>query len=133
MPHWKSYQDPGIWLGPADFDTEKTVTISRVEAESGEDNKKIMVMIFSHNGKEIPRKLQVAKSSRYALSLFFRSDDTDKWIGKEVTLYATKCLAFGDVEPCVRFKVGKTIDDKVKKWMKKRKASPRAYIDEGAK
>lgn len=132
MPHYRTFQDPTEWLGPQDFPSPKTVTIGRVEKEQvdGPDGKKsAMVFYFTHKGKELKRKLQVPKSVAYALSLHFDTPDTDQWLGKDITLYATRCLAFGQVEECVRIQVGEHIDKQVKSWLKKRRVSPRVYID----
>lgn len=125
--HWKSFQDPGEYLQPHQFAEPKTVTISRVCAEKDPEGKTSMVIYFSHKGKELKQKMHVAKSVRYSISLYLGSDETEDWHGKDITIYQTKCLSFGVVEPCIRLKVSKEIDDKVRAWLKKRKSSIKCY------
>ena len=45
-----------------------------------------------------------------------------------MTLFATKCLSFGDVEECVRIRFPEEIDARIYKWLKKRKANRSTYI-----
>ena len=71
--------------------------------------------------------MKVPKSVLYGLSLAYGSE-TDAWIGKPVVLFAAKCLSFGDVEECVRIRFAPEIDAKIRKWLKKRKASAGAYM-----
>lgn len=132
MPHWKSLLDPSVYLGPQDFPTDKTVTISRVvrekmPAREGEEEQSGVMMYFAHKGAELPRKYKVAKSVLYGLNLTF-GPDTDGWVGKEVTLFAAKCLSFGEVEECVRVRFSPDVDKRIRAWLKKRKASPSAYM-----
>lgn len=142
MAHWKTLLDPGIFIGPQDFPTDKTVKISRVVREKmparkkddgeveAEDQAGVMMYFIAGNPpKELARKYKVAKSVMYGLSLTFGTD-TDAWIGKDVTLFAAKCLSFGDVEECVRIRFSEQVDAKIRKWLKKRKASPSAYMIE---
>jgi len=131
MPHWKSLLDPTVFLGPQDFAKDKTVAISRVvrEALPERDGSKTegAMMYFAYKGAELPRKLKLPKSLMYGLSLTFGSD-TDAWVGKEVTLYAARCLSFGEVEECVRIRFAPEVDDKIVRWLKKRKKDPRMYL-----
>ena len=132
MAHYKQLLDPGIFIGPQDFEVERTVTISRVVREDmpkrdGEDKSASPMMYFSHGEKEMARKYKVPKSVLYGLSLLFGTD-VDLWKGKPVTLFAAKCMSFGEVEECVRIKFPDDIDSKIRKWMKKRKANVSAYI-----
>lgn len=136
MPHWRSLLDPGIFLGAQDFPTDKTVKISRVvrekmPARDGEPEEAGVMMYFAHGNppKELPRKYKLAKSVMYGLSLTFGTD-TDGWVGKDVTLFAAKCLSFGSEEECVRIRFAPDVDAKIRKWLKKRKASPSAYMIE---
>jgi hypothetical protein len=132
MPHYKSLLDPGIYLGPQDFPKEKTVTISRVVREKmpprdGEDEEWSPIIYFAHKGIELPRKYKCPKSVLHGLSLVFGTD-IDVWRGQTVTLFAAKCLAFGEIEDCIRVRFSSAIDSKIRKWMKKRGTSPKAYM-----
>lgn len=143
MAHWKSLLDPTVYVGAQDFTTDKTVAISRVVREvmptrDKDEAEQSAVMIYfaprkadGSLGAELVRKYKAPKSVMYGLSLTFGTD-TDSWIGKDVTLFAAKCLSFGDVEECVRVRFAADVDRKIRGWLKKRKASPKAYMLEGA-
>lgn len=128
MPHWKTLLDPGEYLGPQDFEKPKAVTIARLSSESAskDDPKKSPTMYFEHNGKELPRKYKVPKSVMYGLSLTLGTDYS-AWSGKTITLESAHCMSFGEKEECIRVQFPDEIETKVKKWMKKRKASVSAY------
>ena len=128
MPHWKSLLDPGIFLGPQDFDQPKKVTIARLASEtsSKEDTTKAPMMYFEHGGKELPRKYKVPKSVMYGLSLMLGTDYAG-WAGKTITLEKAYCMSFGDREECVRVQFPPEIDEKIFKWLKKRKANKSCY------
>lgn len=130
--HYKKLLDPSIFVGPQDFTTDKTVTISRVVREGmpkrdDEKSAEAPMIYLAHNGKELERKYKAPKSVLYGLSLTY-GVDTDQWIGKPVTLFAAKCMAFGEVEECVRIRFTPEVDAKIIKWLKKRKANRSAYI-----
>jgi hypothetical protein len=132
MTHYKTLLDPTEFLGPADFPTPKTVTISRAVREKmperkGEATTEAPMLYFSHNGQEIKRKYKVPKSVLYALSLLL-GPDIDEWKGKQITLMAAKCLSFGEVEECVRPVLSVDVEAKVFKWLKKRKSSSQAFM-----
>lgn len=134
MSHYKNLLDPGIFLGPQDFPGEgREVTISRVAREDlpKRDGEKAqsapMLYILDKSGKEYARKLKIPKSVLYGLSLAL-GNETDAWAGKKITLFATKCLSFGEVEECLRVRFPADIDAKVRRWLKKRKANASAYM-----
>jgi len=133
MPHYKMLLDPGVFVGPQDFDKDKTVQISRIvrEAMPARDGDKEAqsgcMLYFKVGDKELARKYKVPKSVLYGLSLTYGTD-TDAWVGQPVTLFAAKCMSFGEVEECVRIRFEAAIDTKIRKWLKKRKASPSAYM-----
>jgi hypothetical protein len=132
MAHYKQLLDPGIFIGPQDCQTDRTVTISRVVREDmpkrdGEDKTASPMMYFAHGDKEMSRKYKVPKSVLYGLSLMLGTD-SDGWKGKPVTLFAATCMSFGEVEECVRIRFPDEIQAKIRKWMKKRKANVSAYI-----
>lgn len=134
MTHYKTLLDPGEFLGPQDFPTEREVTISRAVSEEMEDReekgkKKRCPMIYlkGKDGGEYPRKFKVPKSVLYGLSCLLGTD-IDTWKDQKITLFAAKCMSFGDVEECIRVRFPADIEAKVYKWLKKRKASRSAYI-----
>lgn len=132
MAHYKTLLDPGLFIGPQDFPNDKTLTISRCIREAipkreGEESTASPMMYFTHAGAELPRKYKLPKSVLYGLSLMFGTDLED-WSGKQVTLFATECMSFGEVEECIRVRFPNEIDIKIKKWLKKRKANPAAYM-----
>jgi hypothetical protein len=133
MTHYRCLLDPGVFIGPQDFPAPKTVTISRAVREAmptrdKEDAGESSPMLyFSHQGKELPRKYKVPKSVLFGLSLLL-GPDIDKWPGQSIVLFATRCMSFGEIEDCIRVQFPSDIDQKVRKWMKKRKASVSAYM-----
>ena len=134
MAHYRTLLDPGIFVGPQDFATEKTVAISRVVREAmpkrdGEATDSAPMIYFSHAGKELPRKYKAPKSVLHGLALMYGTE-TDAWLGKEITLFAAKCMSFGEVEECIRIRFPPAIDSKIRKWLKKRKSNPNSYIIE---
>jgi hypothetical protein len=132
MRNYRTLLDPGLFIGPQDLPEPKTVTISRAvrEAIPGRDGEKgdsSPMLYFSYQGKELPRKYKVPKSVLFGLSLLL-GPDIDAWPGKSIVLFATRCMSFGEVEDCIRVQFPADIDGKVRKWMKKRKASLSAYM-----
>jgi hypothetical protein len=132
--HYKALLDPGEFLGPQDFQTEREVTISRAVAEGladRDDKTKTkrcpMIYIKTKDGGEYPRKFKVPKSVLYGLSLLLGTE-TDAWAGQKITIFSTFCMSFGDKEECLRVRFPAEIDQKIRKWLKKRKASPSAYM-----
>jgi hypothetical protein len=133
MKDYRTLLDPTDFLGPADFPSPKSVTISRAVREKIDlkDPKSLdaPMLYFTHNGQEIKRKYKVPKSVLYALSLLL-GPDIDEWKGKQVTLMAANCLSFGEVESCIRPVLPPEIKSKVFKWLSKRKSSPKAFMIE---
>lgn len=133
MPHYRTLLDPGIFLNPSDFPSERSVKIARVireklpEREGEKATAAPMIYILGKDGAEYARKFKVPKSVLYGLSEMLGSN-TDEWIGKEIVIFATKCMSFGDVEECLRVRFDASIEVKIARWMKKRKANPKAYM-----
>lgn len=138
MAHYKLLLDPAKFLSPQDFPTEREVTINRLSrdvlpAREGEQETSApMLYVRSKEGTEYPRPMKIPKSVLHGLSLSF-GVDTDAWVGQKIAVYSTRCLAFGEIEECLRVRFSPEIDAKVRKWLKKRKASPSAYIYEERK
>lgn len=138
MGHYKLLLDPGKFLGPADFPVEREVTIHRVAKEEMPSREKDeakttapMLYVRTKDGAEYPRCYKVPKSVLYGLSLALGTD-TDGWVGQRISLFAAHCMSFGEKEECLRVRFTAEIDGKIRRWLKKRKASPSAYIIEAA-
>jgi hypothetical protein len=134
MPHYRSLYPPSDFLGPQDFPAPgREVTISRValaempEREGKKKEKAACLWITAKDGSEYPRRLKLPKSFIFALSELL-GPDYDQWAGKKITLVSAHCLAFGDVEECVRPVLPNAINDKVSAWLKRRNSSPRAWM-----
>lgn len=134
MGHYKLLLDPGKFLTDADFPAEgKEVTISRISKEQmperkGEEKTSApMLYIKTKDGGEYPRPYKVPKSVLYGLSLALGTE-TDVWKDQKITIFSAHCMSFGDREPCLRVRFPAEIDGKIRKWLKKRKASPSAYM-----
>lgn len=137
MAHWKMLLNPSEYLGAQDFPEPKEVVISRVVREEAptrdEDDDKTgspkkppemhpVMYIVGRDGNEYPRRLKMPKTVLYGLSHML-GPDYDKWAGQKVTIYATKCKSFGEIEECVRIKFDAKIIGKIKAYCKKRKVS----------
>lgn len=131
--HYKKLLDPAKFLGAQDFIADREVTISRVvreemPARDGETKTAApMLYIKTKDGAEYARPYKVPKSVLYGLSLHLGTE-TDAWVDKKITLFAAYCMSFGEKEECVRVRFPAEIEVKIRKWLKKRKASPSAYM-----
>ena len=132
MKHWKTLLDPGVFLGPQDFPEPRAVTIARIAREKmpardGEpEQSSPMLYIQAKDGTEYPRKLKLPKTVLYGLSIAL-GPDLDQWVGKQITVYATTCLSFGQPEECLRVQFDPQIEAKVIAYCKKRKVNPKVY------
>ncbi len=133
MPHFKLLLDPAKYLGAVDFPKEREVTISRIVREAlptrekDEKQSAPMLYILGRDGKEHARPIKVPKSVLYGLSLLLTTD-TDTWAGKKIRIFPAICTAFGELEECLRVRFQAEIDQKVRGWIRKRKAPASAYI-----
>jgi len=136
MAHYKSFRDPGALIQEHEITAPRPVKISRFDRfkmpeRDGEKSEACQVIyILGKDGSEYPRPFKAPKSVQHGLSLLFGPDAED-WKGKDVTIFATKCMSFGEVEPCIRIQFPAEIDSKIRKWLKKRKANPSAYMVKG--
>lgn len=127
--HYRALLNPTDFIGPQDCDSPFTATISRVVREVVQEGKpeKAPIMYFKNGEGEAPKKFKVPKSVMYGLSLTF-GNDVDTWVGQTIELYKAWCMSFGEEEECVRVRFAPDIDTKIRKWLKKRGASPNAYM-----
>lgn len=79
------------------------------------------ILYFSHNGTELKKSwFGVPPASvLYPLELMY-GHEHEEWTGKDITIYRTKCFAFGKTENCFRIQVpadvrAKTIANIIKK------------------
>lgn len=131
--HYKQLLDPGKFLQPSDFTKDTKITISRISREDlpardKEDKQSApMLYMLGRDKKEYARPFKVPKSVLYGLSLLLGTE-TDAWVGKEIVLFPAFCMSFGDREECLRVRFPADVENKIRKWLKKRKASPSCYI-----
>ena len=123
--HYRKLYPPGEFLGPQDFETPREVTISRVALaempeRDGVKERAACLWIIDAKGNEYPRRLKLPKTVLFAFSIILGSD-VDQWPGKKLTLKATWCLSFGEVEECVRPVLDAAMTKKVLDRLKKRK------------
>lgn len=142
MTSYKTLLDPGVYLGAHDLKgMDVKLTIARIAREELPSRKKqdgtqepkesAPMIYFSHKGVERDKRWKVPKSCMYALNLLFGSD-YEAWIGKEITLFPVKCMAFGEIEDAIRIRLSADQEAAIYKWLKKRKANRNAYIMQGA-
>jgi hypothetical protein len=103
MPHYKLLY-PRDYVGACDLDKgDRTVTIASVKieelhsADRGKKAEKKPVLFF----KDATKKLVLNKTNAAIIAELYGTN-TDKWIGKPITLYATTCSSFGKTTECVR-------------------------------
>ena len=93
---------PGDYLSAVEFKgKDVTLTVAAVSKESlqladgGKKDK--MVIRFERT----PKKLVCNKTNADSIAQVYGSE-AEKWVGKRVTFYPTRCLAFGDMVECIR-------------------------------
>lgn len=106
MPHFRKLFDERF-IGSYDLEGNENgllVTISRLEVEkmqaSQGDEPKDKPVLYFNEGK---KGLVLNKTTAKAIAAMYGSD-TDGWLGKEIILYATTCMAFGEEVECIRVK-----------------------------
>jgi hypothetical protein len=79
---------PSKYLKPTDIeDEDAALTIKSIKAEEvGQERDNKYVLYF----KEIDKGLVMNKTNTQTIAKVLKSDDTDEWIGKQITLYATE-------------------------------------------
>jgi hypothetical protein len=95
---------PSDYLNAADLKgKEVAVTIGKVFIDDVPDpqgtKQKKPVILFEGKVKKWP----LPKTCARVISKRF-GNDTEQWIGKQVTIYPTTCKAFGETVECVRIK-----------------------------
>lgn len=103
MPHWKSMMDRDFIFAFDLNGKEVAVTISRVEAGtlSGSGGRKAKKPVVYFEGKEKGLALNATNCKTIA-KLY--GNYTEKWIGKQVTLYPTTTEMAGETVECIRIR-----------------------------
>lgn len=101
MPHWKSMMDRDFIFAFDLNGKEVTVTISRVEAGTlnGSSGRKAKKPIVYFEGKEKGLALN-ATNCKTVAKLY--GNYTEKWIGKQITIYPTTTDMAGETVECIR-------------------------------
>jgi len=136
MAHYLSLYDESLYLGAQDFpkpsklkifSVERSKVAHKVEREGEPDEFKAMIYVTNKAGEKHPRAFIYPRSIGKLMAMR-HGTDTDNWVGKEITLYATKCYSFGEITDCIRIVATDKEHDKIRLWLKKRKANPDSYI-----
>lgn len=95
---------PNDYMAAVEFKgRDVTLTIAAVSKESLQmtdgGKKAKMVLRF----KETMKKLVCNKTNADSIAQMYQTK-AEAWVGKRITLYPTKCLAFGDMVECVRIR-----------------------------
>jgi len=104
MTHWRKMFDERF-IGSWDFEgkpegvvTIKSVQIEELQTQDGTSAKK--PVLYFTKGK---KGMVLNKTNARVIAELY-GNDTDKWVGKSVALFATTCQAFGKTVECVRVK-----------------------------
>lgn len=103
MAHYRLMY-PSEYLNAADLlGKDVKVTIERIEMEAvpGADGTKKQKPVVTFKGKS--KRLPLPKTCAKTIAARFGTD-TEKWIGKEITVYPTTCMAFGQEVECIRIR-----------------------------
>ncbi len=95
---------PSEYVAACDLHGKDAVmTILRVELEKviGSDGKSQEKPVIYF--EKAQKRMVCCKTNAKAIAKL-HGNDTDKWIGKKITLYPTTCLAFGQEVECIRVK-----------------------------
>lgn len=84
---------PSKYLNAKDFDEDQTLTIKEWSQEEfdGDNGKENKVILYFN---ETPKGFVLNKTNWASIEKVTGSDDTDDWVGRQITLYATE-VPFG--------------------------------------
>jgi len=92
---------PPPHLEAADLDGDTEVTVKSVgHAEVGEEKAKKGIILF----KEFPRSMVVNRTNLRRIATQ-HGEETDKWVGKTVTLFPSETDFAGRTVPCIRVRI----------------------------
>lgn len=107
---------PSRYLCAADLhDKDVHLTIAELKVEDlqvkGGDSERKPVLYFEETRAKAEKQGNPKKEKRLVLNktnalqiAALHGTETDEWVGKRITLYATMCQAFGDTVDCIRVK-----------------------------
>lgn len=104
MPHYRILY-PSEYLNAADLleksGGEAKLTIEKVAVEEvpGSDGSKKPKPVVWFKGAK--KRMPLPKICAKKIAGMF-GNNTDDWVGKEITVYATTCQAFGQETECIR-------------------------------
>lgn len=105
---------PREFLGAPDLQgKEVTLTISKLKQEEiptdrGPETKWVMHFVemearVKANPKALNRRMVLNRTAAKTITKLY-GPETNDWVGKRITLYATQCKAFGEVVDCIRIR-----------------------------
>jgi hypothetical protein len=88
------------YVAACDLESDRSVTIKEVKQEEvkNESGTDVCPIVYF---AELPKPLVMNKTNAKRIATMY-GPDTDHWIGKQVTLYASETTYRGEVVPCVR-------------------------------
>ena len=93
---------PGRFLSADDLDgKDYTLTIANIGIEQTPMNDGDSEQLWIVSFKEAKKKLVLKKTNCKSIEKLHGSK-AEEWIGQQVTLYPTKCMAFGQQVDCIR-------------------------------
>jgi hypothetical protein len=95
---------PSKYLKAEDLDDEITLTISKIEMAEFEDNKGIKAEKPVAYFREVQKGLIINKTNWKSIAEATGEEDSDNWIGKQITLFVLDVAAFGDNVAAIRVK-----------------------------
>lgn len=103
MPHWKSMMDRDFIFAFDLGGRDVTVTISRVEAGTlvGSGGRKAKKPVVYFDGKDKGLALN-ATNCKVIAALY--GNYTEKWVGRQITLYPTTTQMGGETVECIRIR-----------------------------
>lgn len=93
---------PSNYLKAADCEPDRTLTIKEVsihtfKARDGSEEPKPLI-VFENE----PKGLILNKTNSKLIAKALKSDETDDWVGKAITLYSTEVEFAGDIVDSIR-------------------------------
>lgn len=98
MDYRKLFVSP--YVAACDLETDRNVTIKEVKQEEvkNESGSDVCPIVYF---AELPKPMVMNKTNAKRIATIY-GPDTDAWIGRQVTLYASETTYRGEVVPCVR-------------------------------
>lgn len=102
MPHWKSMMDRDYIYAFDLNGKDVVVTIARITGGTltGDGGRKSKKPVAFFEGKE--KGLALNATNCKTIAKLFGSNDTDRWIGRQITLYPTTTEMGGETKDCIR-------------------------------